>query len=245
MKKRMIQNGLLAVGCLLAAIVLSGCTTPLVASVGRGNEGEVQRMLDAGVDINEKNYWNPWSPLFAAVYAGNTEMVRLLLKNGAEIGGVDPHGRTILELANKRGSPEMVQLIEAEPHKREMERARAVGERMVKSLKGKSLEQLLQKYPLENETFVNSLIDALVEAKVTQLPTFIVTASYDEKTAMQVAIEQRLLQSAVELQQCNNEAQGYAEQGDTLKATECRNRAMAIISYQTVLKAIKAELEKE
>ena len=171
-------------------------------------------------------------------------MVRLLLRNGAKIGEADVLGGTALDWAKTHGSQEIVELIESEPHKREIEKAKVAREKMAAQLKTASLMQLLQKYSLDNEIFLSELTDALVEAKVTKLPRFVVTASYEEKTAMQVALQKRLFQSAVERQQCNNEAQGYAEQGNTPKTTERRNLATAIISYQTILKAIKVELEE-
>jgi hypothetical protein len=57
-------------------------------------------------------------------------------------------------------------------------------------------------------------------------------------------VKKQLIQATVALQQCNNEAQGFAEQGNTQKATECRNLATSLLGYQAALNAIKTELEK-
>ncbi len=109
---------------------------------------------------------------------------------------------------------------------------------------GLRLLQLLEQNESISEPQVKALTAALVEAKVTQLPKLMLTASLDEKTALQVAFEKRLIGSQVQIEQCKNEAESFIRQENEAKATEFRNLSVALMSYQAAMKAIKAELEK-
>lgn len=212
------------------------------------------------------SYFRYFSPLQCAAWNGHEGVVKILLENGADTHYVaevcictkspevyafstknaefETRRMTAADMAEYRGYSSIVSLINNAERKRVGEIAQKQQTVVADQLKNKTLVALL-KTPLSNsKPCVAALTDALIEAKVTQLSKFLLTASYDEKTAAKVELEKRLLQSAVALQQCNNEAQGFAEQGNQQKTTECRNLATSLLSYQAALKAIKAELEQ-
>ena len=63
-----------------------------------------------GVDINKKNH-KGYSPLMLAVYNGNHEVSRMLLKSGADPNSSDLSGNTVLMGAAFKGDVEMVILL--------------------------------------------------------------------------------------------------------------------------------------
>jgi ankyrin repeat protein len=74
---------------LAVAAVGSGCgerrdITPLMAAARTGDLDAMRRLLDAGVDPNERDLLNEWTPLYHAIHKGQIEAVRLLLDRGVD-----------------------------------------------------------------------------------------------------------------------------------------------------------------
>lgn len=93
----------------------------LVSAAGLGDLELAQELIDRGADVNV--FWNATLvfPLWSAVVAGDTDMVRLLLANGAdpkrykvcdydEEGNVVAHG-TLVDLAEAKGHPELAEFL--------------------------------------------------------------------------------------------------------------------------------------
>jgi len=59
----------------------------------------VERMLDQGADINQRNPDNGWTALHAAAAGGHDKMVTLLLERGAAVNAQADDGSTPLHLA--------------------------------------------------------------------------------------------------------------------------------------------------
>jgi ankyrin repeat protein len=54
-----------------------------------------------------------WSPLYFACFEGHIEVVKLLLKNGANVNTVDKFDQTPLYIACLYGHMEIIKLLEA------------------------------------------------------------------------------------------------------------------------------------
>jgi ankyrin repeat protein len=97
---------------------LWGGDTPLAIAAGQGDVALVKLFLDSGADVNEGTTmpnagFSSATALTNAVWAGHTEVVRLLMMRGAhtDVTGGKRY-RTILEYARKHASPEIVSLLE-------------------------------------------------------------------------------------------------------------------------------------
>jgi len=85
----------------------SGST--LVDAVASGNLESVDRLIEEGHDVDAFGK-DDWTPLTTAVENNNTEMVRLLLQNGADPNKTAPGG-TALDLALRRDRTEPAQVL--------------------------------------------------------------------------------------------------------------------------------------
>ena len=70
---------------LAAAMLLTGCVSPLESAAGRNDIKAVNELLDQGATVNEKNRLNGETALKAAILQGNVAMVKLLLDRGADV----------------------------------------------------------------------------------------------------------------------------------------------------------------
>lgn len=70
----------------------------------------VKMLLDAGVNINTSSFdeFRNCSFLFAAVFSGWTDGVKLLLEEGADVGPTTPSGHTMLHLACESNSRSLI-----------------------------------------------------------------------------------------------------------------------------------------
>jgi len=75
-----------------------------------GNFEIIKSLLNKGFDVNKETNGN--SPLKAAVLSGNTDLVRLLIEQSADIHKpLNPSGTTILHQAAQSGIAEIIQLL--------------------------------------------------------------------------------------------------------------------------------------
>lgn len=84
--------------------------TALMMACLRGLRAWVPRLIERGAAVNRSG----WSPLLYAASGGDAEIVRLLLKAGADLNARNPAGSTPLIMAARFGSEDVVMaLLEA------------------------------------------------------------------------------------------------------------------------------------
>ena len=69
-----------------------------------GNVETVQQLISDGVDVNEPRFSTQCTPLHLASIAGKRRVVKLLLRNGANVDAEDTDGRTALHHAVVRAN---------------------------------------------------------------------------------------------------------------------------------------------
>ena len=100
----------------IAAVLLvgTGLAGPIHDAVLDEDIDEVQRQLDAGVDVNEENSIG-YTPLHYAAGVGRIDIVELLIEHGANINATDSSnkGATPLDYAHWKGQTEVVEVLKA------------------------------------------------------------------------------------------------------------------------------------
>ncbi|KAL8760314.1 MAG: hypothetical protein Q9199_000096 [Rusavskia elegans] len=97
---------------------------PIHVACWRGFASTVKLMLDAGIDIEEKDLTHDETPLLKAASTGQPRVLKLLLDRGANMDAVTQHGRNALvhaQLHRKEGNEEAVRLLEGEYKKKKEE----------------------------------------------------------------------------------------------------------------------------
>ncbi|ARF02846.1 SWPV1-287 [Shearwaterpox virus] len=84
---------------------------PLHLAVKKGDLNEVQSLIDRGEYINNVLYENGYTPLNLAVASGFTQIVRLLLENGADPDICDTNLITPLHMAIRKKYKEIMNLL--------------------------------------------------------------------------------------------------------------------------------------
>lgn len=81
-------------------LIVSGCasTTPLIKASINGNSLAVQKLIDAGANINEPDS-KGYNALFYAIEQGQLEIVKILIGKGANLESKDLQGLTPLTFA--------------------------------------------------------------------------------------------------------------------------------------------------
>jgi ankyrin repeat protein len=104
----------------IAAVLLvgTGLAGPIHDAVLDEDIDEVQRQLDAGVDVNEENSIG-YTPLHYAAGVGRIDIVELLIKHGANINATDSvKGATPLDYAHWKGQLEAIETLKTHNAKR-------------------------------------------------------------------------------------------------------------------------------
>ena len=112
----------------------SGNGTALHKAAWRDHARATARLLKLGADINKRN-GNGFTPLMRAAHYGSTNSAKVLLEHGADTtlraGSGDPSLRSImetaLEIAERRGSSEVVKLINEAETDRWLQQAQDYG----------------------------------------------------------------------------------------------------------------------
>jgi hypothetical protein len=89
-------------------------TISLTSAVTNGDEGSVTALLARGADVNETTGGGQ-SALILAVIFGHTNLVKLLIKSGADPQLRDNLGLNAIEWAKRRGSREALEILEGSP----------------------------------------------------------------------------------------------------------------------------------
>ena len=89
---------------------MAGSAQHILEASGRGDTGEVERLIREGEDVNRK-VENGCTPLHRAAGNGHTDTVKLLLDRGANIDDRNNKGNTPIHLAAKWGYTETVKLL--------------------------------------------------------------------------------------------------------------------------------------
>ena len=103
----------------IAAVVLVGCVVlmwcwpsmDIWTAAGTGNIGAVKKHLDAGVDVNAKDWLMDGTPLHSAAVFGNKKIAQLLIDNGADVNAKRDDGLTPLHYAAFHGYKETCQML--------------------------------------------------------------------------------------------------------------------------------------
>ncbi len=108
-----MKNGSLFI---LLLIVISGCATPAVTpnvhtSVLNNQPADMEKMLAAGADVNQRDPLDNSTPLMWAAHKGSVEMVEMLVKHGADVNAKDKWAWTPLHRAAVNGNVEVVKIL--------------------------------------------------------------------------------------------------------------------------------------
>ena len=85
--------------------------TPLVFAIQSDEVDRVQRLIDAGADINRKIGDEGWTPLMFAVMADDKAIVKHLLEAGADIDAANTYGFTAAILAAQLGKEDLTRML--------------------------------------------------------------------------------------------------------------------------------------
>lgn len=109
--------------------------THLIIEAAKTNDlVSIKELIKKRVNVNLKDGYG--SPLIHAVERGHKEVVLELLKGGADISSQDRHGRSIFEIANASGHPEISDMITAWIKQREFDEIQRWKELMESGLPG-------------------------------------------------------------------------------------------------------------
>ena len=97
------------VSILGALILLTGCATPLMQAVKKGDINGVNERLDLGADVNE-SFYGETALMLASCY-GHIEIVKMLLDRGADVNTVRGGGWSALSSAASGRHTDIVKLL--------------------------------------------------------------------------------------------------------------------------------------
>lgn len=112
-----LQLKTLALACLLPSLSacvpnsIVGRSSGILGAARKGNAAAMRTILDAGGNVDYKDLWTNTTALMAASEAGNVDIVKLLLAEGADINARNLSGRTSLMLAAERGQSQVAKLL--------------------------------------------------------------------------------------------------------------------------------------
>ncbi|MCS3532122.1 ankyrin repeat domain-containing protein [Chryseobacterium sp. JUb7] len=100
---------------LLVALLLftfsSAFSQKIFTAIKNQDFEKVSKLLEKGEDINQKSTEFHITPLYAAVGTGNSKIVELLIKKGADVNTPLETTATPLSLAAQEGYTEIVELL--------------------------------------------------------------------------------------------------------------------------------------
>lgn len=221
---------------------LSLVKRPLHWAVQQDCAEVVRILLDAGADINAMaGRPSPGTPLGFAAYNGNMQLVEYLMARGADIDVA------IAPLKNSKEKLKAKALLEEQRQKAVVEVARKAAqrqaeekqERIRKTLERADLVELLDMRP-EKGLQIEALTQALIRAKNTQLPAFLVRSSVEERVNLLTTVELRIADAQAQLARLNALAEDAVRQGQS--AAPLREEAGKVQTYASILSAIRSLL---
>jgi hypothetical protein len=218
-------------------------TRPLHWAAAGNCKESVRLLLDAGADINAKADY-PWAgtPLGIAAENGNMALIEYLMARGADVD------RAIAGLnLQYRPQREAKALLEEQRQKAVVEAARKAAQRQAeekqeairKTLERADLIELIEMRP-EKGLQIEALTQALIRAKNTQLPAFLVRSSVEDRVNLLTAVELRIADAQALVARLNARAEDAVRQGQS--AAPLREEAGKVQTYAGILSAIRSLL---
>ena len=100
---------------IVTAVLLAACAShtgeELVQATKKGDTETVKRLLEAGVDVNTEDSKHHSSVLMWAAHEGHTDIMDLLIQNGASVDIRKPSGETALWFAAQKGHLEALKIL--------------------------------------------------------------------------------------------------------------------------------------
>ncbi len=90
--------------------VMTTKTTPFCMAIVKGDFDTVKKLIELGSDINQKSHG--MTPLMFAARYNRTEIIKLLIKKGANIKAKDDKGNTAIKIAKLSNAKEAIALLE-------------------------------------------------------------------------------------------------------------------------------------
>jgi len=224
----------------LSGGTLSFSRRPLhYAAAGQCKEA-VRLLLDAGADINAKaDHPAAGTPLSFAAENGDIPLIEYLIARGADIDIAITEVRHV----DKKAAA----LLEEQRQKAVVDAARKAAQRQAeekqaairKTLERADLVELLDMRP-EKGLQIEALTRALIRAKNTQLPAFLVRSSVEERVNLLTAVELRIADAQALVARLNALAEDAVRQGQS--AAPLREEAGKVQTYAGILSAIRSLL---
>ena len=104
--------------------------TPFYRFAERGDVRRMKRLLENGVDINQREEGSNWTALHFAARNGHEHVTEYLIKEKAELELKDKSGKTAAEIAWENDSVEVANLLEIMTGKRESGTPRLAGKKV-------------------------------------------------------------------------------------------------------------------
>lgn len=106
-----MKNKIILMAFLLAGLIESASAwNTIQVAAGQGNLSEIQRLLNAGIEVDSRDTEYHKTPLILAAQGGQTAAARLLLDNGADVNAYDKCC-TALHFAASEGFKDVAKLL--------------------------------------------------------------------------------------------------------------------------------------
>lgn len=206
-----------------------------------GNCIEAVRLLvEAGADVNAKPDSAHGSPLLIAVSENRDQIAKYLIAHGADLEEAITLSRSAVDsakvtpiLVGYRQEAIVEAARKAAQEKAEKEQAR------IREIEKADLVELLKMRP-ETGVQVETLTQALIGAKNTQLPPFMASSSVDERINLLTTVELRISDAQTLMARLNAMAEDAVRQGKS--AAPLREEAGKVQTYSGLLNAIRSML---
>lgn len=224
--------------------------TPLDRAIRLGENHLIPHLLDHGAGLEMQNRYG-WTPLKMAIHEKNEEAAVFLLDHGATVNCKD-YLRMVVESGSSNLLQRMLTACSEDIDEKlrwiEIELIRkGLADKMMRVLIATRTKLKVQKLfstpDLSDREGILLLSDALLEAELEKLPSYLLQNSGSEATLL-VEVKKRLRDAQMEISKCKNRAQALKEAGKNDEAVKQLDLSVAIQGYQASLLSIKSELEK-